>query len=144
MIKFDLICQNEHIFEASFDDSKSYELQKKKKLIECPFCMNNSVTKSVMAPNVSSKSNNSKKIKKEQEKVFANYNKQLSKIKNEIENNFKYVGKKFPEEARKIHYGEVADKPIYGEATESEVTDLLDEGIDLVKLPKSFNKKKKN
>ena len=105
MIKFDLICQNEHIFEASFDDSKSYELQKKKKLIECPFCMNNSVTKSVMAPNVSSKSNNSKKIKKEQEKVFANYNKQLSKIKNEIENNFKYVGKKFPEEARKIHYG---------------------------------------
>ena len=80
MIKFDLICQNEHIFEASFDDSKSYELQKKKKLIECPFCMNNSVTKSVMAPNVSSKSNNSKKIKKEQEKVFANYNKQLSKI----------------------------------------------------------------
>ena len=64
MIKFDLICENEHIFEVSFDDSKSYELQKKKKLIECPFCMNNSVTKSVMAPNVSSKSNNSKKIKK--------------------------------------------------------------------------------
>ena len=41
MIKFDLICENKHIFEASFDDSKSYESQKKKKLIECPFCMNN-------------------------------------------------------------------------------------------------------
>ena len=134
MIKFDLICQNEHIFEASFDDSKSYELQKKKKLIECPFCMNNSVTKSVMAPNVSSKSNNSKKIKKEQEKVFANYNKQLSKIKNEIENNFKYVGKKFPEEARKIHYGEEKEKPIYGEATEKESKELVEEGISLVKL----------
>jgi len=94
MIKFDLICQNEHIFEASFDDSKSYELQKKKKLIECPFCMNNSVTKSVMAPNVSSKSNNSKKLKKIRKKflqiTISNY---LNK--NEIENNFKYVGKSF-------------------------------------------------
>ena len=67
----------------------------------------------------------------------------MNKLKKEIENKFEYVGKKFPNEARKIHYGEVADKPIYGDATESEVTDLLDEGIDLVKLPKSFNKKKK-
>ena len=48
MIKFDLICENEHIFEASFDDSKSYESQKKKKLIECPFCMNNLITKSAI------------------------------------------------------------------------------------------------
>ena len=143
MIKFDLICQNEHIFEASFDDSKSYELQKKKKLIECPFCMNNSVTKSVIAPNVSSKSNNSKKIKKEQEKVFANYNKQLSKIKNEIENNFKYVGKKFPEEARKIHYGEEEEKPIYGEATEKESKELVEEGISLVKLHFETKEKRK-
>ena len=143
MIKFDLICQNEHIFEASFDDSKSYELQKKKKLIECPFCMNNSVTKSVMSPNVSSKSNNSKKIKKEQEKVFANYNKQLSKIKNEIENNFKYVGKKFPEEARKIHYEEEEEKPIYGEATEKESKELVEEGISLVKLPFETKEKRK-
>ena len=39
MIKFDLICENEHVFEASFDDSRSYEIQRKKKLIECPFCM---------------------------------------------------------------------------------------------------------
>ena len=143
MIKFDLICQNEHIFEASFDDYKSYELQKKKKLIESPFCMNNSVTKSVMAPNVSSKSNNSKKIKKEQEKVFANYNNQLSKIKNEIENNFKYVGKKFPEEARKIHYGEEEEKPIYGEATEKESKEFVKEGISLVKLPFETKEKRK-
>ena len=143
MIKFDLICQNEHIFEASFDDSKSYELQKKRKLIECPFCMNNSVNKSVMAPNVSSKSNNSKKIKKEQEKSFANYNKQLSKIKNEIENNFKYVGKKFHEEARKIHYGEEEEKPIYGEATEKESKELVEEGISLVKLPFETKEKRK-
>jgi hypothetical protein len=143
MIKFDLICENEHIFEASFDDSKSYESQKKKKLIECPFCMNNLITKSVMAPNVSSKSNNSKKIKNEQERVFANYNKQLTKIKKEIENNFTYVGKKFPEEARKIHYGEKDEKPIYGEATEKESKELVEEGISLIKLPFETKEKRK-
>ena len=143
MIKFDLICENEHIFEASFDDSKSYESQKKKKLIECPFCMNNLITKSVMAPNVSYKSNKSKKIKKEQERVFANYNTQLTKIKKEIENNFTYVGKKFPEEARKIHYGEKDEKPIYGEATEKESKELVEEGISLIKLPFETKEKRK-
>ena len=60
----------------------------------------------------------------------------------EIEKNFTYVGKKFPEEARKIHYGEAKDKPIYGEATEKESQELVDEGIGLVRLP--FSKKEKN
>ena len=105
--------------------------------------MNNLITKSVMAPNVSSKSNNSKKIKKEQERVFANYNKQLTKIKKEIENNFTYVGKKFPEEARKIHYGEKDEKPIYGEATERESKELVEEGISLIKLPFETKEKRK-
>ncbi len=137
MIKFDLKCENEHIFEASFEDSKSFEKQRKKKLIECPYCSSLKISKSIMAPNVSSKSNNKiiKVAKKEQEKIFATYNKQLKKLKSEIEKNYTYVGKKFPEEARKIHYGEKEDKPIYGEATEKESKDLIDEGISLVKLP---------
>ena len=143
MIKFDLICENEHIFEASFDDSRSYEIQRKKKLIECSFCMSNKVTKSVMAPNVSSKSNKTNKIKKNQDKMFANYNKQMTKIKKEIEENFTYVGKKFPEEARKIHYGEKDEKPIYGEATEKESKELVEEGISLVKLPFETKEKSK-
>ena len=117
MIKFDLICENQHIFEASFDDSKSFEKQKRKKQIECPFCNSSKISKSVMAPNISDKSTSSAKINREKKKLFSNYNKQLNKIKSEIEKNFTYVGKKFPEEARKIHYGEVSDKPIYGEAT---------------------------
>lgn len=137
MIKFDLKCENEHIFEASFEDSKSFEKQRKKKLIECPYCSSLKISKSIMAPNVSSKSNNKiiKVAKKEQEKIFATYNRQLKKLKSEIEKNYTYVGKKFPEEARKIHYGEKEDKPIYGEATEKESKDLIDEGISLVKLP---------
>mgnify|MGYP005688870095 CR=1 FL=1 len=62
MIKFDLICENEHIFEASFDDSISFENQRKKKLIECPLCNSSEVSKSVMAPNISNKSTSSSKI----------------------------------------------------------------------------------
>ena len=95
-----------------------------------------------MAPNISGKSTSSAKINREKKKMFSNYNKQLNKIKSEIEKNFTYVGKKFPEEARKIHYGEAKDKPIYGEATEKESQDLVDEGIALVRLP--FSKKEKN
>ena len=109
MIKFDLICENQHIFEASFDDSNSFEKQKRKKQIECPFCNSSKISKSVMAPNISGKSTSSAKINREKKKMFSNYNKQLNKIKSEIEKNFTYVGKKFPEEARKIHYGEAKD-----------------------------------
>jgi len=144
MIKFDLICENDHIFEASFDDSISFENQRKKKLIECPFCNSSKISKSVMAPNVSSKSTSSSKVNRKKNELFSNYNKQINKIKTEIEKNFTYVGKKFPEEARKIHYGEVKDKPIYGEATEKESQELVEEGIPLVRLPYSQKEKKKN
>ena len=141
MIKFDLVCENDHIFEVSFDDSSSYEIQKKKKLIECPFCNSLKISKSVMAPNVTKKSSSTMKTINKQNKLFSNYNKQINKIKLEIEKNFKYVGKNFPEEARKIYYGETKDEPIFGEATEKESKELVDEGISLVKLP--FSKKEK-
>ena len=82
-----------------FDDSSSYEIQKKKKLIECPFCNSLKISKSVMAPNITNKSSSTMKTINKQNKLFSNYNKQINKIKSEIEKNFKYVGKKFPEEA---------------------------------------------
>ncbi len=144
MIKFDLVCENEHIFEASFDDSVSFEKQRKKKYIKCPFCDSSEISKSVMAPNVTNKSTSSSKIDRKKNKLFSNYNKHVNKIKSEIEKNFKYVGKKFPEEARKIHYGESIDKPIYGEATEKESQDLVEEGIQLIRLPFNQKEKKKN
>lgn len=144
MIKFDLVCENEHVFEAIFDDSVSFEKQRKKKQIECPFCNSSIISKSVMAPNVANKSTSSSKINRKKNKIFSIYNKQLDKIKSEIEKNFTYVGKKFPEEARKIYYGEAKDKPIYGEASEKESKELIDEGIELIQLPFKQNEKKKN
>ena len=97
-----------------------------------------------MAPNIASKSNSIAKKKRNQEKVFANYNQQIKKLKEEVEKNYTYVGKKFPEEARKIHYGEKEDKAIYGEATEKESQDLMEEGISLIRLPFEKKQKKKN
>ena len=147
MILFDLRCEFDHIFEAWFDDSSSFDLQLKKKLISCPFCDSTKIFKSIMSPNIGSKSNksiNSNKIKSNQQKNMSLYHKYMNKLDKEIKSKFEYVGKNFPEEARKIHYGESADKLIYGKATEAEVKDLLKEGIDLIKLPKSLEKKKKN
>ena len=81
MIKFDLVCENGHIFEASFDDSASFEKQRKKNQIECPFCNSSKISKSVMAPNIANKSTSSSKINRKKNKLFSNYNKQLNKIK---------------------------------------------------------------
>ena len=96
MIKFDLKCDNDHIFEASFDDSDSFEKQRKKKLIDCPFCGSIKVFKSVMAPNLASKSNSIAKQKKEIRKKFLQITiNRLKKLKEEVEKNYTYVGKKF-------------------------------------------------
>ena len=137
MIVFDLKCNSGHIFEASFDDSKSYENQKKKKLINCPFCNSCIIDKSVMSPNISSKSSSKKNKDKN---LYSKYSDYVKTIQKEVEKNFKYVGQDFPEEARKIHYGEKKETPIYGEASNKDIADLKDEGIETVKLPWSQKK----
>ncbi len=52
-----------------------------------------------------------------------------------VEENADYVGPKFPEEARKIHYGESEERHIYGEATLKEAKELIEEGVDIAPLP---------
>ena len=141
MIIFDLQCEFEHIFEVWFDDTASYDRQLKKKLILCPFCQSYKITKSIMSPNISSKSSNSVKIK---EKSLSKYEKLIDKTKKNIISKYKYVGNKFPSEARKMHYGDKSLEPIYGEASEKEAKDLHEEGLNLIKLPWSNDKNKKN
>ncbi len=141
MITFDLQCELDHIFEVWFDDTDSYEAQLRKKLILCPFCQSYKIRKSIMSPNISSKSSNSSKVK---EKTLSKYEKFINKAKKNIISKYKYVGKKFPNEARKMHYGEKSLELIYGEASEKEAKDLSDEGVELVKLPWTIDKNKKN
>ena len=136
MIVFNLMCKEcDYNFEAWFSHSKEYTKQLKKKLILCPSCNSFSITKSLMTPNVSKKSNS--KIIKEKNTMINN----IKKYKKLIEKNFDYVGEDFSDEAKKIKYGEVKDRPIYGEATKEQTKELVDEEIPVVPLPWTSSKK---
>ena len=137
MIVFNLICSTCEIeFEGWFGSSSDFQEQKRKKLINCPSCNSLSVTKSLMTPNLSSKSN-IKKIPR-LKKAMVNDIKKYKKI---IEKNFDYVGDNFTEEAKKMKYGEIDERPIYGEATLEQTKELVDEDIRVVPLPWSSSKK---
>ena len=136
MIVFNLKCKDcSYEFEAWFSSSDDYKKQQTKNLVICPSCNNPKVTKSLMAPNLAKKSN-SKKFK--QKKTMINNIKKYKKI---IEKNFDYVGDNFTEEAKKIKYGEIEERPIYGEANLEQTKELIDEEIAFTPLPWNYNKK---
>tara|TARA_B100000965_G_C19438591_1_gene689781 strand:+ start:442 stop:858 length:417 start_codon:yes stop_codon:yes gene_type:complete len=136
VIVFNLICTEcEYPFEGWFDNTLAFNNQKKNKLINCPNCESSNIKKTLVAPNISKKSN-SKKIKNK--KTLAS---NINKIKKIVEENFDYVGEKFTEEAKKIKYGESNDRPIYGEATVEQTKELIDEDISITPLPFQSNKK---
>ena len=131
MIKYLLKCNKLHEFESWFSDSKEYEKLKKKNLIECIYCNSKNVEKSIMSPNVVA-SNMEKTINN---KEFADFKKNLTKIKKYIEKNFEFVGDKFPQEVREIYYDNKKKKNIYGTATLKEKIELDEEGIELATIP---------
>ena len=136
MIVFNLVCSEcEYPFEGWFDDTKSFNRQKKRKLINCPNCESSNVSKTLVAPNVSKKSNS--KTAKNKKTLASN----IKKIRKIVEKNFDYVGDNFFEEAKKIKYGETKDRPIYGEATIEETKELIEEEINITPLPFQSNKK---
>ena len=136
MIVFNLVCSEcEYPFEGWFDDTKSFNNQKKRKLINCPNCESSNISKTLVAPNVSKKSNS--KPTKNKKTLASN----IKKIRKIVEKNFDYVGDNFFEEAKKIKYGETKDRPIYGEATVEETKELIEEEINITPLPFQSNKK---
>ena len=131
MIKYNLICECGKTFESWFSSSVEYDSLKRKKLINCIYCDSTSIKKSIMAPNLSNKSNEtSKKAKLEKD-----IKKQLLEFRKYIEKNCKNVGTNFPKEARSIHYDKKTSKGIYGKATPEETVELLEEGIDVATIP---------
>ena len=136
MIVFNLRCKNcNYKFEAWFSDSEEYMKQLRKKLVLCPSCNSTSVTKSLMTPGVSKKSNT--KISKQKKTMINNIN----KYKEIIEKNFDYVGDDFTEEAKKIKYGEIDERLIYGEANLEQTKELIEEEISFTPLPWAPTKK---
>ncbi len=137
MIVFNLNCSDcAFSFEGWFENTTDFNKQIKKGILSCPSCNSIQIKKGLMAPNVAKKSNT--KNPKINKSIATN----VKKLKNIIEKEFDYVGDKFTEEAKKIKYGEVKERAIYGEASIEQTKELIDEDIDVVTLP--FSTKKTN
>ena len=134
MIKYNLICDNEHEFESWFSDSLKFEKLKKKKLLECIFCSSKRIEKSIMSPMISN-SNNLDFSNDKFERELLKEKKRLEQIRKYIEKNYEYVGKNFSKKVREIYYDKKSKKPIYGTTTPKEREELAEEGIDLLSIP---------
>ena len=131
MIKYNLKCENSHNFDAWFSDSSNFEEQNKNNLIFCPKCNSTKIEKNIMAPNIGSKKQsytNALKTEKNYEKIIKN-------VRKHVEKNFDYVGDKFADEARAIHYGDTEEREIYGETSVEEAVDLIEEGVNVSPIP---------
>ena len=138
MIVFDLKCSNDHEFETWFPSSDAFDKQRKAKKVVCPICGDAKVDKALMAPSVSGTKKKGEKavhLSSKAEEQVGKYMTALKEIREEVEKNSDYVGDKFPEEARKIHYGETEERGIHGEASDEEAADMVEEGIDVQKVP---------
>lgn len=129
MILFTLRCVEGHEFEGWFRDGEGFEAQQQAGEIACPQCGNSSVEKALMAPNIGRSHKAGPPITPTQMRAA------LVELRRQVETNCDYVGPKFAEEARKIHYGEVDPRGIYGEATKEESRELKDEGIEFGRVP---------
>ncbi|MBK19227.1 MAG: hypothetical protein CMM52_10385 [Rhodospirillaceae bacterium] len=138
MIVFDLICTNDHEFETWFPSSDAFDKQRKAKKVECPVCGDTSVEKALMAPSVSGtkkKGEQAVHLSSQAQEQMGQYMSALKEMRDHVEKNSDYVGDKFPEEARKIHYGETEERSIHGEASAEEAEELQEEGIDVQRIP---------
>ena len=153
MIRYALVCDQRHEFEIWFKNSADYDKQHERGLVTCPACGSSKVEKAIMAPALG---RSSKSIAApppaepappvptapEQKAPVAMMSPQehelrgkLKELREHLTKNADYVGVKFPEEARKMHYGEIEHRSIYGEASTPEVMELLEEGIEFHPLP---------
>ena len=149
MIRYNLRCDAGHAFESWFQSSSAYESQEKRKLVNCPACGSTKVERAIMAPQIVSK----KKDRAEPAPVSASTDvaapastplmmaqerelrAKLKELRDHIVKNADNVGERFPNEARKMHYGDIEHRPIYGEASPEEARSLIDEGVEVSPLP---------
>jgi hypothetical protein len=163
MIRYSLRCERDHTFESWFQDSGAYDTQVKRKLVSCPVCGSAKVEKAIMAPRIVSKKGRERQeiapapapvpaptpaapaeaastpqaagstpLMMAQERELRA---KLKELRDHIVKNADNVGEKFPNEARKMHYGEIEHRPIYGEASPEEARALIEEGVEVSPLP---------
>ncbi|MEO1251128.1 MAG: DUF1178 family protein [Pseudomonadota bacterium] len=132
MIKYQLQCAGGHEFEGWFRDSGDYDDQLEAGDLECPLCGEADIGKAVMAPSIARRRSSKSGSK---EAFYRDMAAAAHRARDYVEKNFDYVGERFPEEARRIHYGETESRGIFGEATGKEVKELVDEGVSIAPLP---------
>ena len=135
MIRYELSCDNGHAFEGWFGSADDFDRQQKIALVSCPTCGSAHVAKRLMAPSVSTAR---KKQQRQDLAVQTGQREMMTKLReivSTIRANSEDVGERFPEEARKIHYGETEQRGLIGRATAEEVRDLLEEGVEVAALP---------
>ncbi|MEX0697117.1 MAG: DUF1178 family protein [Dongiaceae bacterium] len=147
MIRYALVCQCRHKFESWFASSAAYDKQAARGLVTCPACGSTKVEKAIMAPRLAGAKKSGEESAREvaapeaptpvamispQEREFR---KKLKELRDHVTKNADYVGPKFSEEARKMHYGEIEHRSIYGEATPDDAKTLHEEGIEFHPLP---------
>jgi len=152
MIHYNLRCDKGHAFESWFQSSSAYESQEKRKLVNCPVCGSAKVERAIMAPQIVSKKSResaeaapapttttevvapaaSTPLLMAQERELRA---KIKELREHIVKNADNVGERFPNEARKMHYGDIEHRPIYGEASPEEARALIDEGVEVTPLP---------
>jgi hypothetical protein len=149
MIRYNLRCERAHAFESWFQSSSAYESQEKRKLVNCPVCGSAKVERAIMAPQIVSKKGRdvpvqapvattevtapaSTPLMMAQERELRA---KLKELRDHIVKNADNVGESFPNEARKMHYGDIEHRPIYGEASPEEARSLIEEGVEVSPLP---------
>ena len=146
MIRYRLKCDKRHEFEGWFANSAAFDKQAKRGQVTCPRCGTTKVEKALMTPGIAKGAAKRKRAQKapapqadmqEVHRLAAHgeLSVAMRKLRAEIESKSEYVGERFPEEARKIHYEEAPARGIYGEATREEAKALSEEGIDFFPLP---------
>ncbi len=130
MIRYQLTCKKNHEFEGWFRDSASYDEQAKKGLLACPTCNSKKVTKAPMAPAISKKAELAEAAREAKQ-----MREWVTQVRKHVEENAEYVGDRFPNEARAIHYGDAEERQIYGEATLEDARELIEEGVPVAPLP---------
>ena len=140
MIRYDLICSKGHEFDGWFSDSAAFDTQAKRGLISCAHCGVTKIEKQIMAPGIPTKGNRKSETQAMSAgpidpraaamvQVMRDYRKHVTE-------NSENVGKKFADEARKIHFKEVKERSIYGEATADDAKALIEDGIDVHPIPR--------
>lgn len=151
MIRYNLRCDRGHGFESWFQSSSAYESQEKRKLVNCPVCGSAKVERAIMAPQIVSKKGRDRTVAPPaaaaptdtatpastpllmaQERELRA---KLRELRDHIVKNADNVGDRFPTEARKMHYGDIEHRPIYGEASPEQARSLIEEGVEVSPLP---------